>query len=211
MEIIVQKRELKNAEGLRNSGLIPAELYGRAIANEHFAVPAKEFTKIFKEAGSNTIITLVFGNEKRPVVIQDVQRGSLDQEIRHVDFYQVRLDEKIKAKVPLEFIGEAPAVKAQGGVLNRVMGEIEVEALPSHIPHRIEVSLAGLIEIGSTVYVKDLKFPPEVKVMVEDETAVASISAPKEEEVIAPVADVSEVKVETEEKKEERTKKEEQA
>lgn len=207
MELVVQKRQKfgKAARGFRREGLIPAELYGHGLENLHLAVNAKDFSKVFAVSGENTVVTLVVGTEKRPVLIHEVDRDYLGGDIRHVDFYQVKLDEKIRAKVPLELEGDAPAVKAFGGILNKNMDEVEVEALPNDLPHRLHVSLTTLDVLGKSVYIKDLAVPNGVKILIDPETVVATVTEPrKEEEVPAAPVDVSAVKVESEEKKAER-------
>jgi large subunit ribosomal protein L25 len=207
MDLAVETRDvvLKPA-ALRAKGLIPAELYGHGIQNAHLAVDARAFSKVYREAGENTIVTLTFGKEKRPVLIYDVQKNYLSDVVDHIDFYQVRMDEKITAKVPIEFTGEAPAVKEKGGLLNASLSEIEVEALPGDLPHRFVVDLSVLAEINQSLYVKDILVPKGVEVLVDLGTAIATVTEKMKEEEIAPAptADVSEVKVESEEKKAER-------
>jgi len=202
MELQVQKREIigKKVKGLRKQGLIPAELYGHNIENTHLSVPAKDFLKIFKEAGESTIINLKFEDKELPVLIYDVITDPVDDQILHIDFYQVKMDEKITTSIPLEFIGEAPAVKEKGGILIKAMHEIEVEALPADLPHNIKVNLKVLSEIGKSIYVKDLEVPKGVKVLIEPETVVATVTEPAKEEVEERPISVEEVKVEGEEK-----------
>ncbi len=205
MELQVQKREIfgKKVNTLRGSGLIPAELYGRGRENIHLSVLTKEFSQVFKEAGESTIVNLVLENEKLPVLIHEVVMNPLDDTIMHVDFYQVRMDEKITASIPLEFTGEAPAVKEKNGVLVKAMQEIEVEALPADLPHDFQVDLNTLSDIGMSIHVKDIKVPERIKLLVEPETVIATIiEQAKEEEVAKPIS-VEDVKVEGEEKKKE--------
>jgi|SRR5581483_5352217 len=207
MDLAVTSRAIlgKKVRALRREGLVPAELYGHGIPNVHLSVPVKELAKALKEAGMTTVVTLVLNAQKTPALINRVSRNYMTNEIEHVDFYQVRMDEKLTAKVPLEFVGEAPAIKAFGAVLNKSMAEIEVEALPQDLPHGLTVDLSVLDELNKSVYVRDIAVPKGVKVLVDMETAVATATAPVEEEVAAaPVVDVSEVKVESEEKKAER-------
>ncbi len=210
MNLAVKTREtLGKAKALRAGGLIPAELYGHGVKNLHLAVDAKEFRKVFKEAGENTVITLVANKDKYPVLVHDIQRNFLHDTVDHVDFYLVRMDEKITAHIPIEFVGEAPAVKELGGLLNKSMNEIEVEALPGDLPHRLTVDLSALVALNQSLYVKDIVVPKGVNVLVDGDSAVATITEKmKEEEVVAPVepVDVTAVKVETEEKKVEREK-----
>jgi len=208
MDLAVQNREVtgKKVRALRKQGLIPAELYGHGKKNAHLSVPTKDFNKIFKEAGSSTVVNLSLGKEKHPAIIHEVMRDYLTGDVMHVDFYEVRMDEKIKAMVPLEFTGSAPAVKEKNAVLNKAMTEIEVEALPNDLPHSITVDVSVLADLDQSIYVKDLKKIKGVEFLVEDDAAIVTATPPAPEEVAAPVAevDVSAVKVETEEKKAER-------
>lgn len=208
----VRERLGKSVKRLRNDGQIPAELYGKGVANVHLSVNAKDFRKVFKEAGESAVVNILIGDAKHSALIQDVSRDSITGEPVNIDFYQVRMDEKVKVRVPLEFIGEAPAVKEQSGLLNKTMLDIEVEALPSDLPHSFRVPLDYLKEINSSIYVKNLEVPKGVKIMIEPTTVIATVipPAPEEEVVEAPV-NLEEVKVESEEKKAERQKAKEES
>ncbi len=207
MELAAEKREIlgRQVRALRAQGLIPAELYGHGLENKHLSVSAKDFLKILKEAGENTVVTVAVGKEKLPTLIHDVMRDPVSDEILNVDFYQVRLDEKIRTKIPVEFIGEAPAVKEKEGILVKSLQEIEVEALPGDLPHDIKVDISALADIDQSIYVKDLPVSANVRIVVDPETVVATVTAKAaEEEVpVAPIT-VDQVVVETEEKKAER-------
>ena len=196
----------KKVKSLRLQGLIPAELYGHGVKNLHLAVSAREFLKVFKEAGENTIVNLQIQGGEKPVLIHEIKTNYLSGEIDHIDFYEVRLYEKIKARIPLEFTGEAPAQKSKGGVLNKAMSEIEVEALPGDLPHRFTLSLESLDDLNKSLYVKDIKVSPNVRILVDPETVIVTVTEPaKEEEKAEVIPDVTAVKVEVEEKKAERT------
>jgi large subunit ribosomal protein L25 len=196
----------KQVKSLRNEGLIPAELYGHGTPNAHLSVSAKEFNKVYKAAGSSTMLVLTIGKEKVSAMIHEISRDSVKSDIIHVDFYQVRMDEKITAYVPLEFTGESPAVKEKNAVINRSLAEVEVEAFPQDIPHTIVVDLSVLDDFDKSIYVKDLVMPKGVEVQIEGDTVVATATEPLPEEVVvaAETVDVSAVKSETEEKKSER-------
>ena len=209
MELAVQSREKfgKANKALRKEGVIPAELYGHGVANLHLAVNAKDFRNIFKVAGENTVIELKVGDKKHSALIHEVKLDYLSGEVEHVDFYQVRMDEKTKVHVPIEFIGESPAVKEKNGILNKTMAVIEVEALPANLPHKFTVDLSGLMDLNQSIYVRDLKIPKEVTIHLAPEMVIATVTPPLKEEEVAPVpVDVTAVKVETEEKKAERDK-----
>src|SRR3989344_2763827 len=167
MEILVKTRTIlgKKVKSLRRNGLIPAEIYGHGLENRHVEVNAKDFKKVFRSAGENTLLdAMTESGEKIPVLINDVVRHPISDEVLSVDFRAVRLDEKTRVKVPVELIGEAPAVKS-GFVVVRVMKEIEVEALPHKLPHKIEVDISTLQNPGESIHVGDVKLSGDVKVL----------------------------------------------
>lgn len=207
MDLAVKTREVtgKKVQALRAEGLVPAELYGHGVKNVHLSVPVKDFNKVFKEAGTNTIVTLVLEKEKKPVLIYEVKRDYVSGDVEHVDFYQVKMTEKLSAMVPIEYVGDAPAIKEKGAVLTKSITEIEVEALPQDLPHRITVDLSTLDDLNKSIYVRDLKLPKGVEILIDGNTALVTATPPaKEEEVVAAPVDVTAVKVESEEKKAER-------
>lgn len=202
--IEADKREVlgKTVRTLRSQGQLPAVLYGHNVAAQHLAVPAQTFNKIFKEAGESTIVKLkVGGSEPVNVLIQDVQRHGTEDTITHIDFYQVSMTEKLKATVPLVFVGESPAVKALGGTLVHVFSEVEVESLPADLPHEIQVDISNLATFDDAIRIKDLNVDhSKVKILVDNpESVVASVQPPRSEEELkeleqAPVvADVTQV------------------
>ena len=196
----------KKVRALRESGHIPAEVYGRGVTNMHLSIEAKAFEKIYKEAGENTVLTLIVEKEKHPVLIHSVAFEPVKSAVRTVDLYVVKMDEKIQTAIPIEFVGEAPAVEA-GGVLVKAMSDIEVEAFPGDLPHEITVDVSVLKEIGDSLYVKDLPKKAGYEFIPEEDTVIASIAEPAPEEEAAPVAEedvIGQVKVEAEEKKDER-------
>ncbi len=195
----------KAVRHLRSEGKIPAEFYGHGMENRPLAVEKKAFQKLYKEAGENTVITLLLGEKKQPCLVHDVQYDPVSGDIVHVDFYGVRMDEKLRTMVPVEFTGEAPAVKEKNGILNKAISEIEVEALPADLPHAFTVDVSGLAELNQSIYIKDITVPQNVKIFLDPETAVATVTEPvKEEEIAPPTMDVADVKVESEEKAAER-------
>lgn len=207
-ELKAQKRsELgsKRADALRGNGLIPAELYGHETSNIHLTLAVKDFSEVYRKAGENTIVNIVVDGEKYPSLIYDVMHAPIGGKILSVDFYKVNMKEEIHAAVPLEFVGEAPAVKAFGGILTKAMNEVEIKALPANIPSSITVDLSALTEIGKKIYVKDLAHAGKFKFMVAETNVVASVAEQKKEEEIPAVApSVENVVVESEEKKKER-------
>lgn len=212
MELQSESREKlgKSVAALRNGGYIPAEYYGHGVPNEHLAIKKDDFRKVFKEAGESSVIYLVIGDKKQPVLIHDLQQDRISGDVLHVDFYKVRMDEKITAKVALEFEGIAPAVKEKGGILNKTLSEIEVEALPADLPKHLAVDISSLADINQSIYIKDIEFPAGVSVKLDPEMVVVSVSEPLKEEEPIEAPSVEDVKVEGEEKKAEREAEESQ-
>lgn len=180
-----EKREVfgKQTKRLRGQGLIPAELYGRGVENLHLSVSAKDFLQAYKEAGEHSVLSIEVEGKSHPVLIHSVEESHIKPEVLAIDFHEIRMDEKVKAHVPLEFEGEAPAVKEYEGILVKSMDEIEVEALPTDLPHSIKVDLSGLTELDKSIYVKDLSRGERYEYTVDGETVVVSVTAPKEEEI----------------------------
>jgi len=209
MELTVQTRKIfgEKVKALREQGLIPAELYGHKLDNLHLTVPKKEFSKIFKEAGESTVIKLKTEDKEFNVLVHDIDKNALTDEINHIDFYAVKKGEKIKVRAPLRFIGESAAVKEKGAILIKAVHELEIEALPDDLLHHIEVDISKLIDLNMSILVKDLKINPKVKVSAKPETVIASVIEQKEEVVVEEIK-VEEVKVEGEEKKAEKAEKE---
>ncbi|PIR98586.1 MAG: 50S ribosomal protein L25 [Candidatus Colwellbacteria bacterium CG10_big_fil_rev_8_21_14_0_10_41_28] len=184
LELKTEKREIlgREVKSLREKGLIPAELYGNGIENVHLSIEEDEFKRVYKEGGESTLIYVKFDNESRPVLIHNVQLNPINGSILAVDLYEVNMKEKISTNVPLDFIGEAPAVEDVGGVLITSLDEVEIEALPINIPHDIKVDLSVLDEIGKSIQVSDLLAGDKFEILTEGDITIASIAEPREEE-----------------------------
>lgn len=202
MELTAIKRDVfgRGVKTLRGEGKIPAELYGKGIENAHLSVDGKEFKKVFDEAGESTMIDLMVEGKKTPVLIQDVQEHFLTGDVIAIDFYQPRLDEEVTVSVPIVFEGESPAVKDLGGLFISSLDELEIEVLPTEIPHEFKVDISILKEIGDHIAVKDIPMPSErIKVLVDEDTAIASVAAKmteEEDEAMSAEADVDAVEIE---------------
>jgi len=195
-------------KALKLVGQIPAVVYGPGVKNANIQVNEKEFIKVFREAGESSLVELSIGEEKqkRPVLINDIQRDPVSDSITHVDFYQADLTEEVEVKVPLVFEGVAPAEKDLGGTLNKNILEIEVKALPQNLPHEIKVSVENLKTFEDHILVKDLVLPKGVVVLKNsDEVVVAVLPPQKIEEELAKeiTGDVSTIEKVIKEKKEE--------
>ncbi len=212
-----EARELKETK----EGKIPAVLYGRGIENENLWVDKKEFAKVFKEAGESTLIDLHFGKEDRSVLIHDVQVHPLSGDFLHIDFYQVKMDEKIETDIELMFNGTAPAVKELGGTFVKNLDKLPIRCLPGDLIGHIDVDISSLKTFEDHIYIKDLNIPETIEVLIDEETVVALVTPPRsqaemdklDEEVEGDISQVEGMEEKTEEEGEESgdDKKEEEA
>ncbi|MDD5589613.1 MAG: 50S ribosomal protein L25 [Candidatus Portnoybacteria bacterium] len=191
---------------IRKEGFLPGVVYGHGIDSRPIAVSEKDFVKLYQQAGESTLLVLNLDGAKKTVLVHGAQYDPLTDKPLHVDFYEVKMDEKIQAQVPLVFIGESPAVKSEGGILVKSIQEVEVEALPADLPHHIEADISRLVTFEDHICIKDLKISGSVKILVEPEEIVASVSQPRSEEELAALeekieAPIEEVKVVGEEEK----------
>ncbi len=199
IQLKAEARDIKTQtpKKIRKMGLIPAVLYGHKVENQNLSVNFGEFERVFKKAGESTIIDLQTADGKtHPVLIHDVQAHYLQSTPEHVDFYEVSMTEKLTAGVALEFTGESAAVKTLGGVLVKVLNEVEVECLPADLPHNIIIDIAGLKTLQDEIFVKDLKVPAKVTVLTPGDELVIKVQPPRdvEAELAQPVVeDVSAV------------------
>lgn len=191
LSIKAEKREIKGkkVKKLRGSGKIPGIVYGAGEKEVLLEVPEKEFEKIFREAGESSLVELQIEGNKKNVLIHDVAFDPIKDCPIHVDFLQVRMNKPIKAMVELTFEGECPAVKL-GGILVKVVRELEVEALPIDLPHSINVDISKLHNLEDKFFVSNLDLPRGVKVHAAADEVLALVEAPKTEEELKAEEDV---------------------
>ena len=217
IELTAHKRDLrgKKVRFLRRQGITPVNLYGQGIKSNALQIETPALKKALAQAGRTSLISLKIGSAKHQnmAIVRDIQRDPVKGELVHVDFYQVRMDQKLKLGVPLVLVGKAPAVKEQGGILVHELSTLAVECLPDNMPHSIELDISGLVELDQALHVKDLRIPEGVTVLTEPEKVVAKIARARIEvvEAVAPVEAEAEVAAEGEEGKEEAEKAAEKA
>ncbi len=167
---------------LRNSGSVPGVVYGRGVKNSNVFMEKSELEKAVERAGETTLLELAIDDSKpKHVLIHDIQRDPVKDFLIHVDFLEVRLDQKIKAEIPLVFVGEAPAVKELSGVLVRNVQHLEVEALPQNLPHNIEIDISGIKTFEDHLTVADIKVGAGVRVLSPLSTIAVSVVPPRSE------------------------------
>ncbi len=184
MQLRAEERKIfgKKLKLSRKEGKLPAILYGAKAGNRPLFVNLKDFTKTWKEVGESTIVDLKEGEKKFNVLIHEVEIDPIKNEPIHVDFLAVRMDELISAPTPLVFEGEAPAVKSLGGVLVKVMHEVEVEALPADLPHELKVDISKLGTFEDRITLGDVILPKGVSIAAGHDEVIALVEPPREEE-----------------------------
>lgn len=194
IKLTTEKRD-KTTKGtlrsIRQSGKIPAVLYGRGAETMALVLQEKEFlSSVHTEHGTNVILSLHIPGEKKAqtAIVKEIQVDPIKRNILHVDLFRVSLTQEIETKIPVEVVGIAPGVQNSGGVLDRIVRDITVKCKVGNIPNKVEVNVSSL-EIGDAVTLKELAVPADVKVIGDPETIVLTVIPPaKEEEVLPEVA-----------------------
>jgi len=182
----------RKVKSLRREDIIPAVVYGHGIASKNIQVDYKSFQKALKEAGESSLISLEVKDLKpMRVLIHDYTSHPLTAKIEHVDFYEVKSDERLTAEVEIKLIGIAPAVKNFGGILVTPLRKIKIQCLPDDLIHQVEIDLGGLAQIGNEIKIKDLKLSDKIKILEDQETLLVKVEEPRKEEVAKPVAEAA--------------------
>jgi large subunit ribosomal protein L25 len=190
IELTVERRETRGknaARRTRDGGRIPAVVYGAGRDTVPITVNARDLSDAFRGgAGENAIFLLKLqgSDQSRHAMIRDLQRDPLSRRTLHLDFVRVLMDTKVRVRVPVEVVGVAKGVKTDGGILDFVSREIEIECLPGNIPEHLPVDVSELA-IGDALRVSDVPAPEGVEVVDDAEKVVIHIVHPIHEEVVA--------------------------
>ncbi|MEK7631016.1 MAG: 50S ribosomal protein L25 [Patescibacteria group bacterium] len=187
-KILANKRIVfgKKVKDLRAQGLVPAIVYGGVGEPSSLSVGAQELLKAYRYAGESGMIELdIKDGGKKSVLIHEITFDPVKSLPLHVDFHEVAADKTIKVHVPIAFTGESEAVKSLGGVLVKVMHEIEVEALPKDLPHEISVDLGLLQTFADTISLEDIKPPRGVQIIANNDALIVKVVPPRSEEELA--------------------------
>jgi large subunit ribosomal protein L25 len=181
---------------LRSKGFIPAVFYGHKQASTAISIKEVDFLKVWKQVGESSVIHLTGKDIDHEVLIQDIDLDPVTDNVRHADFYVIEKGKKVTVDVPLEFTGVAPAVKDLGGILVKVLHELEIEAMPKDLPHNLNVDISPLATFEDSILAKDIALPAGVTLLSNPDEVVASVAKAVEEKVeVAPV-DLSAIEVE---------------
>jgi large subunit ribosomal protein L25 len=179
-----------DARRLRKDGLIPAVLYGAGLESLTIAVDPKQMKRILSsEAGHNTIFDLSAGGDSGKAMIVDWQADPIKGSLLHVDLKRIAMNVKLVVSVPVHLKGEAPGVKVQGGILEQMMREVEIECLPADIPSHIDGDVSQLV-FGQTLRVSDLPHSDKIRFVTDENQAIAHVTAVKEVVEAAPAEGV---------------------
>jgi large subunit ribosomal protein L25 len=199
MEEIILEVQIREGTGrahtkdLRETGFIPAVVYGEGKKSQSVKISTSELLHLLHEHRlENAVINLKVKDDakqkSKPCLIKEIQYHPVHGKIIHVDFNEVSLTKAIKVNVPVAAKGEPIGVKQEGGSLEHIMWEVEVECLPTNIPQEISVDVSAL-KIGDSVHVRELILPAGVKVLSDSSSVVLSVAAPTKEEVAAEAAE----------------------
>src|SRR5215471_19025889 len=177
------------ARRMRREGFVPGIVYGGKGGNVAIAVDPKALQKVLRsEAGRNAILKLdIAGAGATNAILKSWQADPIKDSFLHADFYRIKMDVAIRVTVPIQVRGEARGVKVDGGILELIMREIEVECLPGDIPERIDVDVSDL-GINGALRVSDVAAPAKVKILEAADQVVVHVVSVKEEVVAAPGA-----------------------
>ncbi len=203
IELHVEKRSTRGkneARRTRAEGKIPAIVYGAGKATVPIVVDRKSLSDTFRNgAGENAIflLKLAGSDQSRHAMIKELQKDPLSRKALHIDFVRVMMDAKIRVFVSIEIVGIARGVKTDGGILDMVTREVEIESLPGNIPAHLPVDVSEL-GIGDAIRIKDLKPVEGVEIVDDPEKVLVHVAQPTQEIVAATPIEGAEVAAEPE-------------
>ncbi|WP_159722204.1 50S ribosomal protein L25/general stress protein Ctc [Enterococcus sp. CSURQ0835] len=175
-ERATRPRALRNK--LRHEGKIPGVVYGYEIESTPISIDARDFSKLLRENGTNTVFTMSLNGKKVNTLLHQTQTDTFTRQLTHVEFLSVNMTEETEVETDIVLVGEAAGVKA-GGVLTQTLYQATVSATPDKLPESIEVDVANL-EIGQALYVSDLAKNDDYKVITDPEEQIVSIQEAQE-------------------------------
>ena len=179
---VQQRNTATKPDAVRSQGQVPGVYYGPSEEATSIAMDKNDFLRTWREHGESSIITLERDDgDTVDTLIHDVQLDPVTDMPIHVDFYVFERGKTIQVSVPLEFEGEAPAVKEQNGILVKVLHNVTIEAMPKDLPQSISVDISSLVDFDTTITAGDLALPEGVELADDPEEVVASVDQPHEE------------------------------
>jgi large subunit ribosomal protein L25 len=186
----------KKIRFLRRQGITPAHVFGHGIESQALQCDTVELKGIIAHAGETRLISLKIKGDEQPrnVFIREVQRDTYGKQLLHVDFYQVKMGEKMEVQIPLVLVGESPAMKDKGRMLSHGITELSIECLPDKVPPQIEIDISILEEVEQAIHVKDIILDPDITVQDDPEQLIVKVTevmveAEEEEAVVEAAAE----------------------
>jgi len=180
MKLTATKRDVlgKKTQVLRRQGITPAHLFGHNLESQSLQCATADLLKILAQAGTTRLLSLKVEGDKEPkrVFVREIQRDVLSRQLLHVDFYQVKKDEKMQMDIPVVLVGDAPALRGKGRMISRGITELRIECLPEKVPPQIEVDISVLQELEQGLYVKDIVLDPEIIVHADPQQLVVKVT-----------------------------------
>lgn len=190
LQITVDARSVtgKHTRRLRSAGIVPGVLFGKTAGSVAVQLDAKALDALYREAGRTSIVQIsVAGGRPTSAVIKSLQRHPLSGKALHVDFFAPDLTHEMTVEVPITFSGVPPAIEATGGFLDTAINTLRVKALPSDLPHELQVDLTPLVDLDSAIHVSDIVVADNVTVLSDPDDIVARVLPPRVEEEPEPV------------------------
>ena len=184
-ELTVSRREAmgKATKRLRRAGILPANIFGHHEDSQAVQVDAHDFEKFVRGHAATSIISLRLsdGGGTQTAMIRHVQHDPRSGKPIHVDFFRVSMNENLTVKIPLHFVGEAPGVKVEGGVLLHLLEALEVEGMARDLPEFLEVDITPLAEIDSILHASDVILPANFTLVTDPNEGIAKVGATRAE------------------------------
>lgn len=184
-ELQVTRREIlgKATKRLRKAGIIPANIFGHKEESQAVQIDATAFERLQRSHSTRNMLTLLMadGSSTQTALIRHIQRDPRTGKVVHVNFFRVSMDERLNVRIPLHFVGEAPAVKSASGVLLHLLDTIEVECKASDIPEYLEVDVTSLTEIDDILHAEDVKLPEHFTLITDPKDGVAKVAGTRAE------------------------------
>jgi large subunit ribosomal protein L25 len=194
LKIKATKREVlgKKSRFLRKQGITPAHLFGHSLESLPIQCDTNELIKVVSHAGTTRLVSLTLAGDKetKAVFVREIQKDFLGRELLHVDFFQVRKDEKLTMDIPIVLVGDAPAMKGKGRVMTHGLNMLSITSLPDKVPPQIEIDVTVLKELEDSIHVRDIKLGADIQIHNDPSQLVAKVSeiVVKAEEEVKPAA-----------------------
>ncbi len=180
LKLQTSKRDVlgKKTRFLRRQGITPTHLFGHGLESLPLQCDTAKLQRIIAQAGTTRIISLEIEGDRQPksVLIREIQRNACTETLLHVDFYQVRMKEKIRADVPIILVGKAPAMKEKGRIILHGVTSLSIECLPDKLPPQIEVELSTLEELDQAIHVSDITISPDITLITDPDQMVVKVA-----------------------------------